>query len=175
MSRNVRSQLRRICSGCGFLFQTQRSYDAHLRHNSFCLTVHLCDEKTNEPSADQNITPHGKTDSAGLTQDCIPFHSATDFGDAVVDDLSVPPDEERSEEFDFEPDVHCNDLPEPPACIFESEELLSNRSQTSKVLSKETTSCVKLLHKLMIVGSPLCLFNEMESHFTPTCRHELKS
>jgi len=119
------------------LFQTQRSCDAHLRCDSFCLSIHEWGENANEPSADQNITSGGTADSSGRSQANIPFQNATDFCHAVLDDLLAPQDEERSEETDFEPDVHCDDLPEPPACVFESEELLSDQSQTSKVLSKD--------------------------------------
>lgn len=162
MNRNVRPRLRLVCPGCEVLCHSSRSYTSHLMNNSFCLAVDQWGVNINQPSSHQTIDPGQNTNPIILTKATIPYQNVTDNYNANLDDPLYPEEDvDDSGDIEFEPNVLVDNLPEPTVCSFGLEKILSDRSHTSKVFSKETRCFVKLLHKLMLIGSPLYFFDDI--------------
>ena len=125
-------------------------------NNSFCLAVDQWGVNINQPSSHQTIDPGQNTNPTIQTKATIPYQNVTDNYNANLDDPLYPEEDVNdSSDYEFEPNVLVDNLPEPTVCSFGLEKILLDRSQTSKVFSKETRCFVKLLHKLMLIGSPL--------------------
>ena len=161
MNRNVRPRLRLVCPGCEVLCHSSRSYTSHLMNNSFCLAVDQWGVNINQPSSHQTIDPGQNTNSTILTKATIPYQNVTDNYNADLDDPLYSKADVDDNDIEFEPNVLVDNLPEPTVCSFGLEKNLSDRTQTSKVFSKETRCFVKLLHKLMLIGSPLYIFDDI--------------
>ena len=161
MDRSVRRRLQAVCPGCDETFQSHHSFNMHLHNSEFCFFVDqhganntsVPTSKQQFPTSAESSDDQPKSQSKGV----IPYESVTDNFNATLDDcqLGNVPENDNERESDEEP----NDMPEPPKLL--SPDIMAERVKTSKLFTNENRSCILLMHKLMVTGSPLHLFDDI--------------
>ena len=160
MERNVRRRIRLVCPGCDDMFHSQHSFNLHLLSSEFCYFVDQCGVNTNQPSSNQQFPTSGNgiNDSSKFhTKKPVPYEFVSDHYRVSLDDYL--PSEIQVNDTDFIPLNEIDALPEPPNLL--DPKILLKRAKTSNLFTNETRSCINLLHKLMVTGCSLYMFDDI--------------
>ena len=157
-NRSTRQRLSLVCPGCDRAFSSSRSYSYHMLDSEFCLAIEQWGVDTNPPASEQHFTP-GVSESLSnfQSQAPIPFSTVRDNYNVELDNPE-PPSLETQGDPDLPEGVNLEHLPAPPVL---DPHVIIERALTGEQFSNVYKACIKLLHKLLIAGCPLYLYDDI--------------